>query len=40
MSDDKCNRGAADRARVAGGEGYKTGYFAQKHEITAEEAKI
>lgn len=39
MSDDKTNRGGADRARVAGGEGYEVDYFAQKHGITADEAK-
>lgn len=39
MSDDKTNRGGADRARVAGGEGDEVDYFAQKHGITADEAK-
>jgi hypothetical protein len=39
MSDDKTNRGAADRVRVAGGEGYEVDYFAQKHGISAEQAR-
>ncbi|MBV9930187.1 MAG: DUF3606 domain-containing protein [Alphaproteobacteria bacterium] len=39
MSDDKSNRGAQDRARVAGSEGYEVDYFARKHGITAEQAR-
>lgn len=39
MSDDKSNRGAGDRSRVAGGEGYEVEYFAQKHGITPEQAR-
>lgn len=33
MADDKSKRGAADRRRVAAGEGYEVGYFARKHGI-------
>jgi hypothetical protein len=39
MSDDKTNRGAADRARVAGGESYEVDYFAQKHGISRDQAQ-
>jgi hypothetical protein len=39
MADDKSKRGAGDRARVAGGEGYEVSYFAQKHDITRQQAQ-
>ncbi|GGD85017.1 hypothetical protein GCM10011515_00900 [Tsuneonella deserti] len=39
MSDDTNNRGAQDRARVAGGEGYEVRYFAEKHGISMEQAQ-
>ena len=39
MSDDLNNRGAQDRARVSGSEGYEVEYFARKHGITAEQAR-
>lgn len=39
MADDKSKRGAADRARVAGGEGYEVSYFARKHDITKQQAE-
>jgi acetyl-CoA acetyltransferase len=39
MSDDKTNRGAQDRARVAGDEPYEVDYFASKHGISAEQAR-
>jgi hypothetical protein len=39
MSDDKNNRGAGDRSRVAGGEAYEVEHFASKHGITAEQAR-
>jgi hypothetical protein len=39
MTDDKTNRGAADRSRVAGGEGYEVDYFARKHGISTEQAR-
>jgi len=39
MSDDKANRGGADRSRVAGGEGYEVDYFAKKHGITVAQAQ-
>jgi hypothetical protein len=39
MSDDKTNRGAQDRARVAGDEPYEIEYFARKHGITVEQAR-
>ncbi|WP_380939942.1 DUF3606 domain-containing protein [Sphingomonas floccifaciens] len=39
MADDKSKRGAADRARVAAGEGYEVNYFARKHGITKQQAE-
>jgi hypothetical protein len=39
MADDKNNRGAQDRARVSGSEGYEVSYFARKHGITSEQAR-
>jgi hypothetical protein len=39
MSDNRKKRGAADRRRVAGGEGYEVNYFANKHGITREQAR-
>jgi hypothetical protein len=39
MADDKSNRGAQDRARVSGSEGYEVRYFADKHGITMEQAQ-
>lgn len=39
MADDKNKRGAGDRARVAGGEGYEVAYFADKHGITRQQAE-
>jgi len=39
MADDKSKRGANDRARVAGGEGYEVNYFARKHDITRQQAE-
>lgn len=39
MSDDLTNRGAQDRARVSGSEGYEVEYFARKHGITTEQAR-
>jgi hypothetical protein len=39
MADDKSKRGADDRARVAGGEGYEVSYFARKHDITRQQAE-
>jgi hypothetical protein len=39
MADDKSKRGAGDRARVAGGEGYEVSYFASKHDITRQQAE-
>lgn len=38
MPDDK-SKTAADRKRVAGGEGYELRYFARKHEISQDEAR-
>ena len=38
MTDDKSNRGARDRSRVAGGETYEVDYFARKHGISREQA--
>lgn len=39
MADSKKNRGARDRATVAGNEGYEVNYFATKHGITREDAR-
>ncbi len=39
MADDKSKRGAADRSKVAGGEGYEVNYFARKHGITKDQAE-
>ena len=39
MSDDKANRGGADRGRVAGEEGYEVDYFARKHGISVAQAE-
>ena len=39
MADDRTNVGNRDRSRVASGEGYEVEYFAQKHGITADEAR-
>ena len=39
MADDKTNRGAQDRSRVAGGDEYEVDYFAWKHGITTEQAE-
>jgi len=39
MSDDKANRGGADRGRVAGGEEYEVEYFARKHGISVAQAE-
>ncbi|WP_201842105.1 DUF3606 domain-containing protein [Microvirga zambiensis] len=39
MSDDKANRGGADRSRVAGGERYEVDYFAKRHGITVAQAE-
>jgi hypothetical protein len=37
--DDKRQRGAGDRSRVAAGEPYEVSYFARKHKISAAEAR-
>ena len=39
MADNKSRRGAADRRKVAAGEGYELNYFATKHNITREQAR-
>ena len=39
MADDKSDRGAQDRARVSGEEGYEVEYFARKHGITPQQAR-
>jgi hypothetical protein len=39
MSDDKANRGGADRTRVAGKEEYEVEYFARKHGISVAQAE-
>jgi hypothetical protein len=39
MADNKSKKGGADRARVAGGEGYEVSYFARKHGISSDQAR-
>ena len=39
MADDKRKRGPADRRKVAGNEDYEVNYFANKHDITREQAR-
>jgi hypothetical protein len=39
MPDDPSNRGAQDRARVAGGQEYEVRHFAERHGITIEQAE-
>lgn len=39
MADNKSKRGAADRRKVAGGEGYEVNYFARKHGISKDQAQ-
>lgn len=38
MADSPSKRGAADRSKVAAGQGYEVAYFARKHGITKEQA--
>ena len=39
MSDDTNDRGAQDRARVAGEQDYEVRYFAEKHGMSVERAR-
>lgn len=39
MPDDKDKRGQDDRALVAGGESYEVRHFAEKHDLTIDQAK-
>lgn len=39
MADDKSDRGARDRSRVAGEQQYEVAYFANRHGLTTEEAR-
>jgi Protein of unknown function (DUF3606) len=39
MADNRSDRGARDRSRVAGGQGYELSYFARKHGISRDEAR-
>jgi Protein of unknown function (DUF3606) len=39
MVDNTMQRGAGDRARVAGGQEHEVRYFANKHGITVEQAQ-
>lgn len=39
MADNKTKKGAADRNKVAAGEGYEVYYFARKHNITPDQAR-
>ncbi|WP_091739450.1 DUF3606 domain-containing protein [Phenylobacterium immobile] len=39
MADSTNNRGEPDRSRVAGGEDYEVEYFANKHGISADQAR-
>jgi hypothetical protein len=40
MADSPEKRGAADRRRVAGDQDYEVSYFAKRHGITIEQAKM
>ncbi|MDB5719479.1 MAG: hypothetical protein JWP15_97 [Alphaproteobacteria bacterium] len=39
MGDDTDKTGAADRRQVAGGEAYEVDYFANKHGLSAQQAR-
>jgi hypothetical protein len=39
MPDDKANRGEPDRSRVSGSETYEVNFFAEKHGISAAQAR-
>lgn len=39
MSDDKSNVDGRDRSRVAGGESYEVQHFANRHGISADQAR-
>jgi hypothetical protein len=39
MSDDKTKQDGRDRSRVAGSEPYEVSYFAEKHSISAAQAR-
>lgn len=39
MADSKKKKTAADRRKVAKGQGYEVAYFARKHGITAEQTR-
>lgn len=39
MSDNKQNVGEPDRSRVSGSEGYEVRYFADKHQISMDQAR-
>jgi len=39
MADNRSDRGARDRGRVAGGQGYELAYFARKHGISRDQAR-
>lgn len=39
MADDRTKTGAEDRRQVAGDEGYEVEYFAQKHGVSAGQAR-
>ena len=40
MADNKNNRGAQDRARVSGEDGYELVCFANKHDLSIERARM
>lgn len=39
MADDKSKTDGRDRSRVSGSEFYEVGYFAQKHGLSAQQAR-
>jgi hypothetical protein len=39
MPDDKANRGEPDRSRISGSETYEVNFFAEKHGISAAQAR-
>lgn len=39
MADDKTKQDGRDRSRVSGSEGYEVEYFAQKHGLSAQQAR-
>ena len=40
MADDKMKRGGNEQSRVAAGQAYELAYFARKHRITMDTARV